>query len=74
MTEGKTRRHTGNCYDCSGPLELFEIDMQKSTKIMVCRSCGLFHYYKKDFIGNYKLTKATKIPDSEKDLPKSPDR
>jgi protein-arginine kinase activator protein McsA len=66
MTEGKARRHTGNCYDCSGPLELYEIDMQKSTKIMVCRNCGLFHYYKKDFIGNYKLINATKNPDIEK--------
>jgi uncharacterized Zn finger protein len=64
MTEGKTRRHTGDCYDCGGPLELFEIDMQKSTKIMACQNCGLFHYYKKDFLGNYKLTKVSKIPES----------
>jgi len=63
MTEGKTRRHTGNCYDCGSPLELFEIDMQKSTKIMACQNCGLFHYYKKDFLGNYRLTKVSKIPE-----------
>jgi hypothetical protein len=73
MTEGK-RRHTGKCYDCSGLLELFEIDMQKSTKIMVCRSCGLFHYYKKDFIGNYKLIKASKNPDNERGRPQQPDK
>jgi len=64
MTEDKTRKHTGSCYDCSSPLELFEIDMQKSTKIMACRNCGLYHYYKKDFVGNYKLTKVSKIPES----------
>ena len=73
MTEGK-RRHTGKCYDCSEPLELFEIDIQKSTKIMVCRSCGLFHYYKKDFIGNYKLIKASKNPDNERGRPQQLDK
>ena len=64
----------GSCCDCNGPLELFEIDLQKSTKIMMCRNCGLFHYYRKDFIGNYKLMKATKMPDSDKGLPQPPDK
>jgi len=63
MTEEKTRKHTGKCYDCGSSLELFEIDMKKSLKIMSCHSCGLFHYYKKDFIGNYKLIKVSKIPE-----------
>jgi len=63
MTEEKTRRHTGKCYDCGCPLELVEIDMKKSTKILLCHSCGLFHYYKKDFLGNYKLTKVSKNPE-----------
>ena len=60
MTETKKGKHTGECYDCGGPLELFEIDNKKATKIMLCQSCGLFHYYKKDFFGNYKLTKVSK--------------
>ena len=63
MTEEKTGKHAGKCYDCSGPLELFEIDMKKSTKIMLCRSCGLLHFYKKNFVGNYRLTKVSKNPD-----------
>jgi hypothetical protein len=66
MTEEKTRKHTGKCYDCSSALELFEKDMEKSTKIMVCHNCGLFHYYKKDFIGNYRLTKVSKTPEGRK--------
>lgn len=64
----------GSCCDCSGPLELFEIDLQRATKIMLCRDCGLFHYFRKDFLGNYKLMKATKMPDSDKGLPQPPDK
>jgi len=66
MPEETVKKHTGKCFDCSGSLVLFEIDMQKSTKIMLCQSCGLFHYYKKDFIGNYKLTKVSKTPEVKK--------
>jgi len=63
MTEEKTGKHAGKCYDCGGSLELFEIDMKKFTKIMLCRSCGLFHFYKKNFVGNYRLTKVSKNAD-----------
>ncbi len=66
MSEGAMRKHTGKCFDCSGALMLFEIDMQKSTKIMICQNCGLFHYYRKDFIGNYKLTRVSKVPEVDK--------
>jgi hypothetical protein len=62
MVEEEPRKHTGKCYDCGGPLELFELDIKQSTKIMKCQNCGLFHFYKKDFIGNYKLTKVSKNP------------
>jgi hypothetical protein len=62
MTEEKSRKHTGKCYDCNGPLELFEMNLDKSTKIMLCQNCGLYHFYKKDFIGQYKLTKVSKDP------------
>jgi uncharacterized Zn finger protein len=54
------RRHTGICYDCGGPLELFEFDIKKDAKIMKCQNCGLFHYYKKDLLGKWKLLKVTK--------------
>ena len=62
MVEEEPKKHTGKCYDCGGPLELFELDIKQSTKVMKCQNCGLFHFYKKDFIGNYKLTKVTKNP------------
>jgi uncharacterized Zn finger protein len=61
MTEEKEkRRHTGICSDCGGSLELVELDLKKTTKIMQCQQCGLFHSYKKDFFGNYKLVKIAK--------------
>jgi len=44
---------------------LFELDMKRSTKIMVCQNCGLFHFYKKDFLGNYKLSKVSKNSNRE---------
>lgn len=50
----------GRCYDCDGSLELFEFDMQKETRIMKCKDCGLFHYYKKDLLGRWKLQKVSK--------------
>jgi hypothetical protein len=54
------KRAPGECYDCKGPLKLFEIDMQKGTRIMKCQVCGLYHFYKKDFLANWKLTKVSK--------------
>jgi len=62
MTEETSKKHTGKCYDCGGPLELFEMNLDKSTKIMLCQNCGLYHFYKKDFIGTFKLTKVSKNP------------
>jgi transcription elongation factor Elf1 len=58
--EGERKRHTGTCYDCGGQLELVELDIQKTTKIMKCKNCGLFHFYKKDFLSGYKLIKVSK--------------
>lgn len=60
MSQGVQKKHTGKCFDCGGPLELIEFDIQKNTRIMKCRSCGLFHFHKKDFLGNWKLLKVTK--------------
>jgi hypothetical protein len=58
MFSGK--RRVDGCYDCKGTLELFEIDMRKGTRIMKCRVCGLHHFYKKDFLANWKLIKVSK--------------
>ena len=60
MTHVKATKNTETCYDCGNPLELYEIDMKKSTKILLCKNCGLFHFYKKNFVGNYRLTKVSK--------------
>ena len=60
MEEGLQKRYTGKCFDCGGLLELVELDIQGVSKIMQCQDCGLFHLYKKDFLGRYKLVKITK--------------
>jgi len=54
--------HTRACYDCGNYLELYEIDMEKGTRILRCPVCGLFHFYKKDFFGGWKTLKVTKDP------------
>ncbi len=60
MTQVKERKYTGKCVDCAGPLELYEIDKKKNTKIMKCQKCGLLHFYKQSFFGKWKLLKMTK--------------
>jgi hypothetical protein len=60
MLVGNKKRHTGKCFDCSGALELIELDIQKNRKIMKCQNCSLLHYYKKDLFGRWKLLKVTK--------------
>ena len=54
------KKHTGNCFDCEGSLELVEFDLKKDTKIMKCQRCGLIHHYKKDLLGRWQLLKVTK--------------
>jgi|GEM_PF-1540359 len=48
------------CYECGGSLELFEIDMENGTRIMKCQVCALYHFYKKDFLAKWKLSKVSK--------------
>ena len=55
------------CKNCNYPLEVYEIDFKKNTKILRCQRCGLYHIYKKDFVGKWKLRKAVRA-----DLPESP--
>jgi len=61
--EEERRRHTGVCIDCGGALELYMLDLKKGRRILQCPRCGLYHYYKKDMLGKWKLAKAAKIPD-----------
>ena len=63
MTQDKTKKHVDKCYNCSSPTDLFEMDLQKQKKVMFCRGCGLFHYYKRDFFGNWELRKVSKTPE-----------
>jgi len=53
----------GKCKNCGSPLELYEIDFRRSTKIMRCQRCGMLHMFRKDIIGKWRLQKAQK-PDA----------
>lgn len=65
MLNGKSKRHTGKCYDCEGALELVEFDVRKGTRIMRCQECGMYHFQKKDLFGGWKLLKVSKRTDTE---------
>jgi len=54
------KMHSGKCQNCGYALELYEIDVRKSSKIMKCERCGLLHYYKKDIVGKWRLQRAAK--------------
>lgn len=56
------RKHTGVCIDCGSGLELYMLDLKRARRTLVCPRCGLYHFYKKDVLGKWKLTKAAKIP------------
>ena len=60
MTEQK-KKHTGKCIDCDGILELFELDVQKGTRVLRCQTCDLDHHYNKNIVGKWKFIKATKL-------------
>ena len=57
------RKHTGLCIDCGSGLELYMLDLKRGRRTLQCPRCGLYHFYKKDVLGKWKLTKAAKIPD-----------
>lgn len=63
MSKGTDKRYGGKCIDCGSPLELFELDLAKGRRVMQCTRCGLYHFYKKDFFGKWKLVKAGKVSD-----------
>jgi len=58
---GPPRTQKGKCQNCGSPLELYELDFKRSTKVMKCQRCGVIHLYKKDIIGKWKLIKAQKV-------------
>lgn len=63
MNEESEKTYRGKCVDCGSPLELYEIDFKKSRRIMQCTRCGLYHLYKKDFVGKWRLVKASRVSD-----------
>jgi len=52
--------HTGRCQNCGYALELYEMDVKKSMKVMRCERCGVMHFYKKDMLGKWRLQRAAK--------------
>jgi len=63
MSTETDKTYTGKCVDCGSLLELYEVDFEKNRRIMQCTRCGLYHFYKKDFFGKWKLVKAGKVSD-----------
>lgn len=57
------RRHTGKCIDCGEIIDLYMLDLKKGKRILQCSRCGLYHFYKKDLLGKWKLIQASKVPD-----------
>ena len=60
LLRSQPKAHIGRCQNCNYPLELYEIDIRKSTRIMRCEQCGMLHFYKKDIVGKWRLFRATK--------------
>lgn len=52
--------HAGKCQNCGYALDLYEMDVKKSMKVMRCERCGLLHYYKKDIMSKWRLQRAAK--------------
>jgi DNA-directed RNA polymerase subunit RPC12/RpoP len=63
MSSDTDKTYSGECVNCGSPLELYEIDFDKNVRIMQCTKCGLYHFYKKDFLGKWKLIKASRVSD-----------
>jgi predicted nucleic-acid-binding Zn-ribbon protein len=60
LLSSQPKLHTGKCQNCGYALELYEMDVKRSTRVMRCERCGLLHFYKKDIIGKWRLFKAAK--------------
>ncbi len=58
---GSSKTEKGKCRSCGSPLDLYELDFRKSTKVMKCVRCGMLHVYKKDIIGKWRLQKVQKV-------------
>jgi len=63
MNAEADRTYGGECVDCGSPLVLYEADFEKNRQILQCTRCGLYHFYRKDFLGKWKLVKAGRVSD-----------
>lgn len=63
MSGETEKKYSCKCIDCKSTLDLFEVDFEKGQRIMLCTHCNLYHFYKKDFFGNWKLKKASRVSD-----------
>ena len=63
MSVEANKTYTGNCVDCDAGLQLYEVDFNKGRRIMQCTRCGLYHFYKRNFVGKWKLVKASRVSD-----------
>ncbi len=63
MSGENEKAYGGECIDCRSSLELYEVDFERGQRIMQCTRCGLYHFYKKDFFGKWKLVKAGRVSD-----------
>lgn len=69
MVESKAKKTiVGNCADRGSSLNLYEVDFENNKRIMQCTGCGLYHFYKKDLFGKWKLVKAGRVSDLWKNL------
>jgi len=51
------------CVACQASLELYEIEFDKNRRVLQCTACGLYHFYKRNFLGKWKLLRAGRISD-----------
>jgi len=58
---GPPKTQKGKCMNCGSPLELYELDFRRSTKIMRCQRCSTLHLYRKNIVGKWILQKAQKV-------------
>jgi len=61
LLDSRPKAHTGKCRNCGYATELYEIDFKKDMRVLRCPRCGLFHFYKKDIIGRWRLLKAARL-------------
>lgn len=63
MDSDAEKTYVGKCVDCGSDMELYDVNYKKRRKIMQCTRCGLYHFYKRSFLGKWKLVEAGRVSD-----------